>query len=185
MSFLDPQVLSKQHPDKIRLETLNNKGEKVIKKVELLTIVDSQNLFCFLADKLPFIVIGNKGQCMKREILYKKGAVLVIVALAAISIFQSIYTMQVAEVYFWIPKRSDLVAYIGSGIFLMASAWVLTEARDTFIAVREGEIPPFWLPLDANYSVTDWLRERPKKKIRFPMEVFKNVIRRIYKEGNT
>lgn len=185
MSILDSQVLSKQHADKIRLEILTNTGEKIIKRVELLTIVDTNNIFCFLADKLHFIVIGNKGNCMKREITYKKSMVLLIVVMAALVIFQSIYTMQVAEVYFWIPKRSDIVAYVGSSVFLFASAFILTEARDTFIAVRQASIEPFWLPLDADYTFKDWLKERPKKDLKISLEVLKSVSKKIYGKGET
>lgn len=177
MSFMDEQILSKQHMDRHTLETLNNQGEKVSKKVNFWSIIDERDFFLFIADDIVFPVAGNKGECWKRTIVYTKKAAALMGVLMFVAMANFIYSVQISEVFFFAFKRSDLIPHIVGLAYVGGFMYILGNQRDNFFSIRESSrYPGLWLPVQADYTIEELLNPA-RDKILYLLEETKTIVR--------
>lgn len=170
--MFEEQLLSRQQKDRITLDLVNNQGEQSIKTVDLYSIIEKPNLFVFIADEIPFIIAGNKSECLKRKLLFKKPAIFVMALLMVATILQTIYTIQVAEVFFFAFKRSDVVPHLMGLLYVAPFVYVASSMRISYYSIRESNrYPNLWLPTTSEHTIEDLLNPATTEPLYFLKEI--------------
>ena len=170
--MFDEQLLSRQQKDRITIDMVNNQGEQSIKTVDLWSVLEKPDLFVFIADEIPFVVAGNKSECLKRKLLFKKPAVFVMAVLMIATILQTIYTIQVAEVFFFAFKRSDVVPHLMGLLYVAPFVYVASSMRISYYSIRESSrYPNLWLPSTSEHTIEDLLNPETTEPLYFLQEI--------------